>query len=351
MADKMVCFATPAPPASILDRAEKEDRGLPPMQNEAPPVSRSAGVQALVANGGGHLRELTELRARLPLSNPVWLTFDGEQSRSLLAGERVTHLHWTGSRDYRNTARNVSLALRFMRQHDVTDVFSTGAAVALSVFPVARAHGLACHYVESAARTAGPSMTGRLLRAVPGVHLYTQHPAWADRRWRFAGSVFDGFSPGPTEPVKIRRVVVTLGTMRQYSFRAAVERLLQVLPPDAEVVWQTGFTDVSGLAMNATPMLSSSELAAHMRDADLVVAHAGVGSSLDALAAGRRPLLLPRRASRGEHVDDHQAAVADDLVRRGLAVVAEAPDLTPADLAAAADQRAMPVEAPPFRLL
>ena len=41
-------------------------------------------------------------------------------------------------------------------------VVSTGAALALPFFVAARARRVPCHYVESAARSEGPSLTGRL---------------------------------------------------------------------------------------------------------------------------------------------------------------------------------------------
>ena len=304
----------------------------------------------LVANTGGHLRELYELRPRLGLGRVAWLTFDDAQSRSMLAGETVHHLRWAGSRDYTNTVRNVALALGHLRGRQYDTVVSTGAAAAVSVLPPARALGMACHYVESATRTHGPSMTGRILNLTPGVRRYTQYASWSGPRWSYAGSVFDGYAPTTPASPHLRKVVVTLGTMRQWSFRSAVERLLAVLPPDAEVVWQTGWTDVTGLPVDARPLVPAAELAVHMREADLVVAHAGVGSALDALSAGHRPLLLPRRASRKEHVDDHQAAIAGELVRRGLAVQAEAPDITPDDLVEAASRRVERLPPPPFPL-
>jgi UDP-N-acetylglucosamine transferase subunit ALG13 len=48
--------------------------------------------------------------------------------------------------------------------------------------------------------------------------------------------------------------------------------------------------------------------------------------------------LVPRRHSRGEHIDDHQIQIAAELSRRGIAVFAEAPDLGAADLAMAASR-------------
>ncbi len=49
--------------------------------------------------------------------------------------------------------------------------------------------------------------------------------------------------------------------------------------------------------------------------ADVVVAHAGIGSLLTALDAGKPLVVMPRRADLGEHRNDHQAATAAELAR------------------------------------
>jgi UDP-N-acetylglucosamine--N-acetylmuramyl-(pentapeptide) pyrophosphoryl-undecaprenol N-acetylglucosamine transferase len=59
-----------------------------------------------------------------------------------------------------------------------------------------------------------------------------------------------------------------------------------------------------------------------MREADVVVSHAGVGSIMCALAAGHRPVVFPRLGRYGETVDDHQAQLAAELGRRGTILVA-----------------------------
>lgn len=309
----------------------------------------------LVASTGGHLKQLERLSHRLegaPAPH-VWVTFDTVQSRSLLAGREVVFARHTHSRDAVGAAANLRLAQRLLRTHDVDAVVSTGAAIATSFMLPARVRGIPCHYIESAARSDGPSLTGRMLRALPGVRLYTQYRAWERGPWRYRGSVFDGFepvAPAAAGARPIRRVVVTLGTIR-YPFERLARRLAEILPADAEVLWQTGSTDVGGMGLTATADLPSAELEAAMAEADLVVAHAGVGSALSALEAGRQPLLVPRRAEHGEHVDDHQEQIAAELERRGLALAREVGELTREDLTAAAGRAVKPASAPaPFRL-
>lgn len=308
---------------------QQEARGLAPART------------LLVASTGGHLKELHHLRDRVAgISAPYsWVTFDTPQARSLLAGEEVDWVPFVGGRDPLNVARNLAHARRIFRARKPEAVLSTGSAVALAYFAYGRAKGLPCHFVESAARIEGPSLSGRLMTAIPGVHLYSQYRVWADERWRFRGSVFDSFTgverPQAGRP-QLRKIVVTLGTYRGYDFSRLVRRLLEVLPPEAEVLWQTGDTDVSAFGIEGHYAIPEAELTAAMQEADVVIAHAGVGTALAAFEVGKCPLLVPRRYAFGEHVDDHQIQIAEELGERGLTLTVDADELSSEHLETAA---------------
>lgn len=295
----------------------------------------------LVASTGGHLKELHHLYGRLAgVDGPYrWVTFDTPQSRSLLAGEAVEFVPFVGGRDPLNVARNLAPAHAALRGGGVDAVISTGSAVALPFFALGRARRIRCHFIESAARIDGPSLTGRLISKIQGVHRYSQYRGWKRRGWSFGGSVFDSFAPGPARAAPggaPAKVVVTLGTYRGYPFTRLVRRLLEVIPPEAEVLWQTGDTDVSGLGIAGHEAIPERDLSQAMREADVVVAHAGVGTALAALEVGKCPLLVPRRVALGEHVDDHQVQIAGELGERGLAVTVDADELSLDHLLAAA---------------
>lgn len=302
-----------------------------------------------MAASGGHLTQLHQLRPRLRGvdEDGVWVTFDTSQSRSLLSDEEVVFVEEAPTRDVGAVVRNLGPALRLLRSRDVSAVVSTGASIALSFLPLARARGIPTYYIESATRAVAPSLTGRLLQPLPGIGLYAQHRAWARGRWRWAGSVFDGYAVQPRSAPELRRVVVTLGSHPRFGFRRLVERLLEALPPQADVLWQTGATDVRDLGIDARHAVPDAELRAAMAAADLVIAHAGIGSALAALEAGRAPLLVPRDPAFGEHVDDHQLQIARALGDLGLATVHSPADLTPATLHAAASLRATRAATPP----
>jgi UDP-N-acetylglucosamine--N-acetylmuramyl-(pentapeptide) pyrophosphoryl-undecaprenol N-acetylglucosamine transferase len=96
--------------------------------------------------------------------------------------------------------------------------------------------------------------------------------------------------------------------------------------------------------------LASEDLASAMGRADLVVAHAGVGSALAAVQAGHAPLLIPRRKHYGEHIDDHQVQIARELVHRGIAVACDADVLNTDILSVASSKRVGAASAPNFIL-
>lgn len=296
----------------------------------------------LVASTGGHLKELHHLRTRLGAFDPPfrWVTFDTEQSRSLLAGEVVDFVPFVGGRDPAGVMRNGPLAARIVRDRAIEAVVSTGSAVALPYFAAGRLRGLRCHYIESAARVAGPSLTGKLMGLVPGVARQTQCRAWAGGRWSYGGSVFDAFTAEecPRPAAHLSRIVVSLGTYRGYDFSRLVRRLLSIVPTGTEVLWQTGDTEVAGLGVEGHRSIPEREFTEALRQADVVVAHAGVGTALAAFEVGKCPVLVPRRHALGEHVDDHQIQVAGELSARGLAISADADKLDEGHLFAAASR-------------
>ncbi len=297
----------------------------------------------LIAATGGHLEQLYRISGRFsPASGDVvWVTHDDAQSRSLLRDEDVRTVPYVPPRGYREIARVLPTAHRLLRDGHFDRIVSTGAGVALPFFLAARARGLTSHYIESAARADGPSLTGRLVSRIPGVHLYTQYERWSSNKWNYRGSLFDSFAPVENEPAPIRKVVVTLGTMRSYGFRRLVDRLIEVLPevvePGADILWQIGSsTSGAGIPGRVEESVPNVELRQAIAAADLVVAHSGIGSAITALELGKRPVLVPRRPAFGEHVDEHQSLIARELSGRRLAVSCEADELSAAELRLAA---------------
>lgn len=71
-----------------------------------------------------------------------------------------------------------------------------------------------------------------------------------------------------------------------------------------------------------TRMMPHDVYLQRLSDCRLFVAHVGIGSILQALELGRQMLMLPRRASLGEHTSEHQLDTAAKFKgTAGLAIV------------------------------
>lgn len=302
----------------------------------------------LVANDGGHLMQLHTLRPRLGVGDDVvWVTPRTPQTESLLAGERV---HWASPcppRDTRAILRNAASCRRLFREHKVTLAVSTGAALALAVLPQARARAIETVYIESATRFDAPSLSGRVLSMMPGVRTFSQSTGLTKGHWEYLASPWDLYESADAVPHPIKSAVVSLGTQEGYGFRRLLEHVVPIMPADADVLWQTGSTDVSGLCIEGRAKVPAQEMAEAIREADVVVAHAGTGIALMALENGKLPVLVPRRGLHGEHVDDHQLTIALELSLRDLAISRDADNLKLRDLELAASRSVTKIADPP----
>lgn len=325
--------------------------------------SSDAPKHLLVASTGGHLAQLHRIAGTLGVSDDsLWVTFDTPQSRALLEGRRVLTVPYVAPRDWRGVLRATRMILRGTRGESFDRVVSTGAALAVSGFLAATLKRVPRLYIESISRVRGPSMTGRLVAALRLASLQTQHRAWATSRWVYRDSVLSSYSTEPAtdgvgEAVPSSEagpggapasLFVALGTIKPYRFDAAVDAVLDTGLASSDTVWQLGATTDRELPGRVCGEMSGQEFERCARGADAVITHAGVGTVMQLLDWGIRPVVLVRRAHRGEHVDDHQTQIADLLRQHDLATVADEPgDLTRSDVIEAATTRVVPLEPSP----
>lgn len=129
-------------------------------------------------------------------------------------------------------------------------------------------------------------------------------------------------------------IFATTGTCEPF------DRLLQAFDTvelDEELVVQHGISPVRPRGARCVDFLAYEELVELVRSARVVVTHGGVGSVLTALANGKRPIVVPRRAERGEAIDDHQLEFVRKLATTGVIDLVEDPAELGARLAGAHD--------------
>lgn len=89
-----------------------------------------------------------------------------------------------------------------------------------------------------------------------------------------------------------------------------------------EVFAQTGRTDLMFKHIAHKHFLDHNEYRARFLSADLVVAHAGMGTIISAIEMCKPILVMPRLAALGEVRSDHQLATAKKIYSLGYASVA-----------------------------
>lgn len=123
-------------------------------------------------------------------------------------------------------------------------------------------------------------------------------------------------------------ILVAVGT--QFPFDRLVETVDRwaAASGTSDVVAQIGPSSYLPTAITAHAFLPPKEFQALLERADLVVAHCGMGSILSALSHGKRIIVMPRSAAKGEHRNDHQHATAQRFsVQPGVTVAWDETDL------------------------
>ncbi|MEZ4248584.1 MAG: glycosyltransferase [Polyangiales bacterium] len=87
-----------------------------------------------------------------------------------------------------------------------------------------------------------------------------------------------------------------------------------------DVFAQIGHAEYVPTYVEHTRLLEPPEFDRRYREADVIVAHAGTGSILQAMELSKPILVMPRRAKLRETRNDHQVATAERFARLGIPV-------------------------------
>ena len=116
-------------------------------------------------------------------------------------------------------------------------------------------------------------------------------------------------------------ILVALGTHHQPFDRLVIAADRAAVELGERVVIQRGATRFPAPHAEVFDAAAPEAFEALLREARVVVLHAGSSSFLQARGLGRRPIVVPRRPDHGEHVDDHQVRFARSLPADEAAVV------------------------------
>lgn len=142
----------------------------------------------LAASAGGHLRQLQILEPWWRAHERHWVTFDKADAVSMLAEEHTSWAFHPTTRNVPNLIRNFGVAWRVLRAFRPDVVVSTGAAIAVPFFVLAKLFGVRTVFLEVYDRIDSPTLTGRLCRPLADLFLVQ----WPEQQRLYKGSTLVG---------------------------------------------------------------------------------------------------------------------------------------------------------------
>lgn len=117
----------------------------------------------LVGSSGGHLTHLYMLKPFWKDKNHFWVTFDKEDARSLLEGEKMYPCYYPTNRSIKALIKNTKIAWKVLHKEKPDLIISCGAAVAVPFFYIGKMMGAKLVYIEVFDRIDKPTMTGKMV--------------------------------------------------------------------------------------------------------------------------------------------------------------------------------------------
>lgn len=285
----------------------------------------------LAASGGGHVRQILDLKPMWNDFEHFFVTEDTSLGRSIAQSEPVHFVPHFALGQARLGApfgmmaralKSVAQSWAIIRRERPDLVITTGAGSQIFILLWARLHGARVILIDSFARFKKPSLFARL--AGPLAHVRIAQSAQSAKQWKGA-LVFDPFRRlEGARPAKELLLFATVGAT--LPFDRLVEIVVRAkqagLVPEALFI-QSGRGGIAPAGFETVEELPFDEVQALLARADIVVCHGGTGSLITALRAHCRVIAVPRLFARGEHYDDHQAEIVDAFVERGLIEAAE----------------------------
>ena len=120
----------------------------------------------LVGSSGGHLTHLYMLKPFWEQHERFWVTFEKEDAKGLLSEESIHYCYFPTNRNIKNLLRNTVLAWKILRKEQPDILISSGAAVAVPFFFLAKLMKKKLVFVEIYDRFNKASLTGKLVYSI-----------------------------------------------------------------------------------------------------------------------------------------------------------------------------------------
>lgn len=113
-------------------------------------------------------------------------------------------------------------------------------------------------------------------------------------------------------------IFVTVGTHEQPFDRliSHIDHLVETGKITEEVVIQSGFSTYEPQHCRWSKLLPHKEVRELVENARVIITHGGPASFMMPLQMGKIPVVVPRKADYGEHVNNHQVSFCEAVAQR-----------------------------------
>ena len=125
----------------------------------------------LVGSSGGHLTHLYMLKPFWQDKDRFWVTFDKEDARSLLKGEKMYSVYYPSNRSIKALLINTWRALRILPKEKPDLIISSGAAPAIPFFWIGKLMGAKTIYIEVFDRIDASTIAGKICYPVADIFI------------------------------------------------------------------------------------------------------------------------------------------------------------------------------------
>ena len=265
----------------------------------------------LVGSSGGHLTHLYMLKPFWKNKDRFWVTFDKEDARSLLEGEKMYPCYYPTNRSLKALIKNTKIAWKVLHKEKPDLIISCGAAVAVPFFYIGKLMGAKLIYIEVFDRIDKPTMTGKMVYPITDKFVVQ----WEEQKKVYPKAINLGsiFLKGGE-----KMIFVTVGTHEQ-PFNRLVQKMDELKKNGTiqeDVIIQTGFSTYEPQYCQWSKLIPYQQMIKNVEEARIVITHGGPASFIMPLQIGKTPIVVPRQHKFDEHVNNHQVEFARNVEKR-----------------------------------
>lgn len=112
-------------------------------------------------------------------------------------------------------------------------------------------------------------------------------------------------------------VLISVGTQKQQFTRIFDLVIKSKRLKKEKIIAQAGHTKYNSKRIEMFEFIPLEKMEEYISQADLIIAHGGVGTIFSAVKKGKKVIAVPRLEKYGEHINDHQIEICEELEKEG----------------------------------